>query len=374
MCDLSRPIIVVDMHLPQRPADFTPAWVSAALEASGAAPRDSVESLTIKQLGMSTGFTSDLLRIIPTYRPGLSGPASIIAKMSSEDEVTSALGTSLRLFLREVHFYKELATEVGVAVPKVYFADSEEDTGRYVMLLEDMGRVGDLNPPHDSSVAEAEHVVAALAAMHAKWWGDERLKGMSWLISGTSRNYSAAVQRKYLQAWPGIVERYGDQFPAGIREIGAALGPRAQKVYDRASVPPVTLTHGSPRPQNIYIRGSAGFPEVVLISWQAVGLRPGPWDLSIFLAVGLTVEDRRSHETRLLRKYHDLLVANGIKGYPFDRVVADYRFGLLRLLILFAILDDNLVLSTPAGQGLVDRYIERSVALRDWKCGEILPL
>lgn len=329
---------------------------------------------------MSTGFTSDLLRITPTYKqgvsgtPGFAGPTSVIAKISSEDEVTAAVGTSLRLFLREVQFYKELAPEVGDAAPKVYFADSEEDSGRYVMLLEDMGRVGDSNPPHDCSVSDAEHVVAALAALHAKWWESDRLKRLPWLISGASHNYNAAVQRKYLQAWPGIVDRYSDRFPSGVLALGEALGTKVNKLYNRASVPPVTLTHGTLRPQNVYVTGSPDAPRVIFISWQAAGLRPGPWDLSYFLAVALPVEERRANEMRLLRRYHDLLLTHGIRDYPMDRVTAEYRTGLLRLLILIAIADDNFDLSTPAGRGLVERLVERSVALRDWKCAEILPL
>lgn len=323
---------------------------------------------------MSTGFTSDLYRITPKYVAGKSGPASTVAKMSSEDEVTAALGSALRLFLREVQFYRELAHEAGIAVPKVYFADSEEDTGRYVLLLEEAGRIGDANPQHDLAVSEAEKVVTALAAMHAKWWDSERLRDYPWLISSSSRSYSAAVQRKYTQAWPGILERIGDRFPKGVREIGEALGPKVTRLYDRASSPPVTLTHGSPRPQNMYLRGDPASPEVMLISWQAVGIRPGPWDLSICLAMGLPVEDRRSHENRLLRRYHDALLAAGIRDYSFERALSDYRVGLLRLLVLLAISDDNFDLSTPAGRGLVDRYTERSVALRDWKCGEVLPL
>jgi hypothetical protein len=107
------------MHLPLRPADFTPQWLSTALEAGGAAPAGSVESLSIEPLGMSTGFTSNLYRINPKYVAGKSGPASMVAKMSSEDEVTAALGSALRLFLREVQFYRELAHEAGIAVPKV---------------------------------------------------------------------------------------------------------------------------------------------------------------------------------------------------------------------------------------------------------------
>jgi hypothetical protein len=323
---------------------------------------------------MSTGLTSELYRITPTYAPGASGPPVIVAKMSSEDEVTAALGSSLRLFSREVHFFRDLASDAGIAVPEVYFADSEPDSGRYVLLLEPAGRVGDENPPHDITVGEAERVLAALAGMHAKWWNSDRLKEFPWLLSGTSHSYNSAVQRKFLQAWPGIVDRYGSMFPRGVVDIGEILGPKVTRLYDRGSVPPVTLTHGSPRPQNIYIRGESSAPEVMLISWQAVGIRPGPWDVAYLLAVGLPVEERRAQEMRLLRRYHDALLADGIRDYPFDRVTSEYRTGLLRLLVMVAILDDNLDLSTPAGRGLLERFVERSVALRDWKCAEVVPL
>jgi hypothetical protein len=350
------------LHLPRRPSDFTSTWLSAALEAGRAAPANAVNAVSVVPLNMSTGLTSDVYRLTPTYAPGVTGPPVIVAKMSSEDEVTAALGSSLRLFLREVKFFRELAGEAGIAVPKVYFADSETDSGRYVLLLEPAGRVGDEHPPHDISASEADRVLAALAGMHAKWWNSERLKEFPWLISGTSHNYNAIVQRKFLQAWPGVVE------------IGETLGPKVARLYDRGSAPPATLTHGTPRPQNIYFRGDPGSPEVMLISWQVVGVRPGPWDVSYLLAVGLPVEERRTHEMRLLRRYHDLLLAGGIRDYPFERVTSEYRTGMLRLLVMISIAEDNLDLSTPAGRGLLDRYIERSVALRDWKCAEVVPL
>jgi hypothetical protein len=364
----------IAVHLPQRAADFTPEWLSAALASTGSAAPNSVQSVSVRPLGMSTGLTSDLFLITPTYHSGTAGPATMLAKMSSEDEVTAALGSSLRLFQREVRFYQELARDAGVGVPLVYFADSEEDSGRYVILLEDLGRAGRSVPPHECSVEDAERVVTALASMHAKWWDSQRLKEMAWLAAGSSRNFNAAVQRKYLQAWAGVVDRFGSGFPKGVLEIAEALGPRIARVLDRCSASQVTLTHGTLMPEYVYVSGESDEKQVKLISWQAVGIRPGPWDLSFFLGFGLTIDDRRAHEMRLLRRYHDLLLGAGIDGYAFDRVVSEYRTGMFRLLAYIVIVDDNLDLSTPVGQGLVERAMERSVAVRDWKCAEVLPI
>ena len=46
----------------------------------------------------------------------------------------------------------------------------------------------------------------------------------------------------------------------------------------------------------------------------------------------LTVDDRRVHEDRILRSYHDGLVAAGVTGYSFAQCEDDYACSLIQAL------------------------------------------
>jgi aminoglycoside phosphotransferase (APT) family kinase protein len=97
---------------------------------------------------------------------------------------------------------------------------------------------------------------------------------------------------------------------------------------DRFAAMPHTIVHFDYRLDNLFFGGDVG-PGVTMIDFQASTKGGGAYDVGYFLSQNLRTEVRREHEDDLLRTYHDVLVADGVDGYPLDRLREDYRVGVL---------------------------------------------
>ena len=83
----------------------------------------------------------------------------------------------------------------------------------------------------------------------------------------------------------------------------------------------MTLTHWDSRTDNLFFDSSkpAGSAEsCLIIDWQMIQRQRGAHDLSMLLATSLSVEDRRAHDSEVLRAYHEELCARGVEGYSYE--------------------------------------------------------
>ena len=104
----------------------------------------------------------------------------------------------------------------------------------------------------------------------------------------------------------------------------------------------------------------AGGPAVV-IDWQLAGKGCGAYDVSYLIGGALPAELPRETEQRLLRDYHDALVAGGVKDYGFARFVRDYERGLLSVMQTIAT-TDGVEMGDDRGVELIDVWMERLFA------------
>ena len=78
-------------------------------------------------------------------------PRSIVVKLASPDETSRATGMALRNYEREVKFYNSIQPTVDIRVPGCYFADWNEETGFFVLVMEDMSPAARLQRPRSPS-------------------------------------------------------------------------------------------------------------------------------------------------------------------------------------------------------------------------------
>lgn len=353
--------------------DINADWLTSALRRGGVLKNATVESVEIKVIGLSAGYLSELARLTPHYSDDEhDAPESIIAKLPSLDVATQAWATSFHMYERESRFYQEIGSEAGMRVPTCYYSAMDLAQTRHVLLLEDFGAVGLGNRSPECTVAEARDALEALAAMHAKWWESEQLDKYAWLGSARSRSLEMAYPRKYRAGWGGVKERFSGRLPEGVEEVGDRLVRGLSEVIQRSSSSPVTLVHGSFRPENIYFGEGNEVDRVAAVSWQLVGSWHGALDVAFFIPYALPTDVRREHEKSLLRVYLDALTRHGIADYPFEKLVEHYRLGLLRNLALFVIGDENVDLEVSTGEIWNTRRVSSLEAVVDWNCAELL--
>jgi hypothetical protein len=310
--------------VPQRAADLTADWLSSVLCPGMVDNR--VTSLQVEGLGGGEqGIAGDLARVALTYErdaPGL--PTAVIAKFAPMAVELRRLLNSLGFFQRELGFYERLAGRTPVPTPRCYFRHLDQETGHFVLLLEDLApaRVG--NTVRGSSLEEVTTVLAAAAKLHAAWWQDPTLIASDWLRL-RSMLAPAAMTTTFAQAWPSFVRKLGTPMSAQLVQerdwIAENLDQAAQRSYESA---PRTLIHNDLQLDNLFFGDDPARP-VVFIDWQMVTVGRGVVDAASLIRGSLALEARQGVESGLVRAYHAALLQGGVPGYSIDQCLEDYQ-------------------------------------------------
>ncbi|GAA1715225.1 hypothetical protein GCM10009745_74480 [Kribbella yunnanensis] len=173
-----------------------------------------------------------------------------------------SLAAELRMAESEVRFYREIAPEIGVRVPRCYRAEVDDEGS--LLELEDLSdwREG------------AEPVAAAglLRSMHERWVdrADVRWPWLRPIGAGDE-----LVARLYDDTWPKLAAR---SLSAPVREFGERLVGKVRQVEARVlNAGPLTLVHGDASASNLR---TAPDGEIALLDWEDVSAAPGVVDLT----------------------------------------------------------------------------------------------
>jgi hypothetical protein len=362
------------MRIPTSVADLTPAWLTSALRTTGVIGSATVVAADVEAIGAGAGFLGDIVRIAPRYSaPEPGAPATLIAKLPSNDPQRSAMSNLARFSEREVRFYEQVAGDCPVRTPRCYVSAMDVERHRYVLLLEDMApaRVGD--QVAGCSVDDAELAVRAIAPLHAAWWGSERLEALDWMPPLAAVHPS--VEQWWQAMWQRVAERSGASLPAELHRIGEQFGRRAMYALQQLDPAPRTLVHADYRLDNLFFGNEAGgTPTIAVGDWQLAARGRGVYDVAFFLSSSLDRADRKQHEMRLLRLWHDALIDGGVRGYTFDDALRDYRLAtfycLTSIMLVLTMMDE----ANPRSIALYDTWLRRiAAAVEDLDVGELLP-
>ena len=359
--------------LPMTIEGLTPEWLTAALRSSGALPEGRVASVSAEIIGAGVGFIGTVARLSLSYEGAPNAPASMIAKIPSEDPGSRMVGVAFGLYEREVRFYTDLATQCGIPAPKPYFAHYDATAGQAVILLEDLttGSFGDQTL--GASMAEAEMAIDAIGPFHARWWESPDFAAYPWITSGIE-TIRQPIQMMYQAVWPVALERFGHLFPEEIRALIPDFGRRTMAALDQMQTGPETLCHGDYRPDNLFY-GAPGSPRsLVVCDWQGPGKATGVVDAAYFITGSLEPEDRRKHEDELLRRYHNHLLEGGVKDYSFEQLKTDYRGYFAGVIAGGVVLLGTLPEGNERGRRLIETSMNRFLtAMEDHDSLALLP-
>ncbi len=330
------------LPVPAAPNEITPAWLTTVLRGAGVLRRGSVTMLRWETIGEDRGFTGVVARLHPHYAgtaPAAPVPPSLIAKLpTAERHQPSAYRTTQQRdpvavrrhyerCAREVRFYRELAPISPVPAPHHYHGAADDADGHVVLLLEDLAtaRVGDAL--RGCSPEDALLVVEAIAPFHARWWEQARPDSVPWLPRWGG-DHRARQERYDRQAGP-FLERYGHLLPAPVRDLVDRLRGRYAAVSAALDRAPPTIIHADLHLDNVLFNPTGTAPRAVVLDWQGVATGAAAVDIASFVVGSLCVAGRRTAEDGLLARYHALLAAHGVTGYPVEDLRRDYRLALL---------------------------------------------
>jgi hypothetical protein len=202
----------------------------------------------------------------------------------------------------EARFYRDLAQEIPVRVPRTHYAQTDGD--RYVMVLEDLEAAGCRFPsPADADIVRrGRDIVEQLAALHAKYWESPRFddpEDLGWLAAkgtGDGEGGSAFIFVKM------AVDSLGAQLDAPFHQIADFYLAHVAEIVGLWKSGPRTLVHGDPHIGNLFVDVHDG-DRTGFLDWGVLGRCPGVRDVAYVLSNSIPPDVREANERDWLQLY-----------------------------------------------------------------------
>lgn len=305
-------------HLDQ----VTTEWLTAVLGQG-----DALNQGTVAAFEMDTDDRelSSNARIRLNYTEDAAGqlPRKLFLKLVNADMEDEFFGPS------EVNYYiRDYVGVPGVPIPRCYHAVYSDSLRRYHILMDDLSETHtaayNKTPTLEHGLALAE----GLAAMHAHYWGRERLEK-----AGEPIHDAAAINRFVDIARPGaghIIAACADQLkPHWPDMIYTLYEKHPPLMVDRTrNGNGFTLIHGDTNLTNILVPIDGDRPVYIVdrqpFDWSLTTWL-GVYDLSYTMVMRWDADIRRQLEQPILRHYQAHLIQNGVQDYSWEQLFEDYR-------------------------------------------------
>ena len=364
-------------------------WMRRALAAGGTPGAAAITDVAVEDLGSATNAFGRLLRCHLTARGGAAVPASVIVKLPTADRTAFRFARWLWLHERECFYYRRVAPHARIRSPALLYGDFEEDTHRFVLVLEDLR---DLEAPVQSvgvGAARARLAVREIAKLHGQFWGAAGHAALSSCRDVLGPRFARSVQIAYSVCLPAALERFADSFTPRTRRLVEALGPRLTAYYAAVAAGPRTFIHGDYRGENMFFAPAAGSDDSVrptaddgavapdafaVIDWQGCGLGAGLYDVAYFLGTNLVPDERRRVEREAVEEYHDIVCRAGAGSFTSADCWRGYRRNMLGVLMPCILGCGGVDLGDPRFHDLVKSGLGRALAaMEDLDVEEFLP-
>jgi hypothetical protein len=333
-------------------------WLSAALARRGIDAK--VKDFTTRPVG--TGQIGDCVRFTLTYDSApADAPTTLVGKFPADGEASRATGVALWNYYREVKFYNELQATARIATPTCYFADVNEESHDFVLIM------GDLSPAEQGdqlagvTLDQAKLVAAESAKLNAAYWNDDSLNERPWVME-TENAPQSVPPEMFPVVWDQFVERYGDRVSDAARHIGKHLSTSMEAYGELRHGSPRALIHADFRPDNMMFASDKGGAPITVVDWQCFAYGPPAADLGYFVAGALTAEERRTHGDEIIALYKAELARQGVADYADDMLQKHYVIGAYQL-FLTAYFAAVMVTQTERGDNMFFRMLNGGVDL-----------
>jgi len=304
------------------PDQVTSEWLTSVLFNSNALTRGSVAAFDVES---GSGNWSTSARLTLHYTEDAQGdrPRRLFLKIVNTDLDDEFFGPS------EVAYYtRDYAGVDNAPLIRCYDARFSAEQQQYHLLLDDVSETHVQAAEKTPTLAYGLALAEGLAAMHAHWWGAQRL------AEADAPIHTPEHIRRFVEiAEPGaghIIEELSEElephWPAMIRDLyDRHPDAMIRRTHDDNGF---TLIHGDVGEGNVLVPREHDRPIYIIdrqpFDWSLTTWL-GVYDLAYAIVLDWEVEVRRRLEIPVLRQYHAHLVKDGIDGYSWEQLMDDYR-------------------------------------------------
>lgn len=343
--------------IPQMISDIDANWLEQALSVNF--PDIKVKRATfLESLG---GACTKARFRLETNQPNF--PDTVIVKGCFEPHSVNMR----EMQFKEAAVYRDMRKSLSdVETVMAYFAQADRDMGS-VVIMEDLAvrDVRCLTAKDTINDLELAHeFVALIAQVHEKWWGMPELASCTGFTFAGGLDHLIIPRNEAVISSPQALAREmalprAAMVPEAVRD-GVKLGQAMKQLRANIDDSPLVFAHGDLHLANLYLTRE-GRPGV--LDWTPLRV-PWAFDLAYFIGGCLSVENRRSWESQLLRYYWDRIGAYGMIPPSLDEAFDTYSKWLVWGLYvwLFNIpayhSEDNICLMTERyGVALADHHV-----------------
>lgn len=360
--------------IPETEADLTADWLTRALAAGGATGLPAIQDAVVAEIGGGVGLVGKILRCHLTYRAGdAGGPDTVIVKLPSSHPETFRMAIALGLYRREYAYYRQVALHAPLRSPALLYGDFDDDSHRFVLVLEDLRGMATVDQLDGASAAQAMTAVRAVARLHGFYWDKVDQPPVSGFQNVSDRERWQLTQAAYQTNLGPAMERFGALFPGRIRQLAEAYGPRLAEHLEAMAAGPQTFIHGDFRLDNMFF-GDDGSDDFAVVDWQVCGIASGLRDVAYFLSSSVATEIRRRIEREAVAEYHDVIAGMDVADVTFEECWRSYRQNMLACLQTPIIAGGQLDFTGERSRQLAEVFVRRTVAaIADLDAEEFLP-
>jgi len=307
---------------PQDVDHITADWLTSALRNSGAIKQANIVRMERLDFDSWPSYFSKIVRLKLEYdRQEQDAPATVIVKGRPDVPEQREFGRQFRAFLREIHFYREVApTDKELNLPRCFYSWLDDATGDGIIILEDLSH---LQCGDQLSALDYEHAAATakmIGTLHARWWNKPELNNLTW---APLDKYTLAAH--YSEHWPAFAHLYESKLSPQSMQIGAVVADRMHDILNVAKTRPHTLVHCDLRSDNLRM-DPANPAATVILDWQLVTRGLAAFDLVRLICESTDLD--ADAQKKLVAIWHHTLRERGVTDYPLEHAWNDYELAL----------------------------------------------
>ena len=365
------------MTKPEIPASgdaITVDWMERVLRAGGAFDVPALREVVVHDIGSDVGLMGEIVRCRLVPRDGAASiPETVVVKLPGRDSKSRRMSRLQSLYRREYFFYRHVAPHAPIRSPRLLYGDFERRSDRFVLVMDDLGRMEAGDQLRGATPAQARCAVRAIARLHGHYWNRVEQLSASGAYDFARLADRYLVQATYLAFLAPALEQFGSFFSGEARRLAEAYGPRIADHLAVSAGLPRTFIHGDYRLDNLFFN-TEDPDDIAAVDWQVSGIGFGLFDVIYFLGTNLDVAVRREVERDLLAEYAEIVRSMGARELTNEDCWMFYRAGALVLIVVAVLVIGGLDLTNDRMRHLAQNSVRRTMAaIEDLDAAEFLP-